>query len=61
MGVDYGEAVLNFYKHDECGTRWADLWSCGCNDECPKCGREIESYESLPISDIEVAMSTIQS
>jgi hypothetical protein len=60
MAVDYAEAVLNFYRHEECGTRWADLWSCGCNDECPKCGGEIEPYDSLPVSDIEVGMANVQ-
>ncbi len=61
MGVDYGVAVLNFYKHEECGTHWADLWSCGCNDECPNCGGEIEPYENLPVSDIEDEMAKIES
>jgi len=59
MSVDYGEAVLNLYRHEECGTHWADLWSCGCNDECPKCRGEIEPYASLPVSDIEVEMAKI--
>ena len=57
MGVDYSEATLNFYKHEECNAHWADLWSCGCNDECPKCGAEIEPYASLAASDIEVEMA----
>jgi hypothetical protein len=61
MAVDYREAVLNFYKHKECGTHWADLWSCGCNDECPKCGGEIEPYANLPVSDIEGRMANIHS
>ena len=57
MAVDYVEAILNFYKHEECGTRWADLWKCGCNDECPKCAAEIEPYLSLPASGIEAGMA----
>jgi hypothetical protein len=61
MVVNYGEAILNFYKHEGCGTHWADLWSCGCNDECPKCGAEIEPYVSLPVSDIETEMAGIHS
>lgn len=60
MALDYKEAVLNFYKHEDCGTKWADLWSCGCNDECPKCGGEIEPYASLPVSEIDAAMITIR-
>jgi hypothetical protein len=61
MAVDYGQAVLNFYKHEECGTHWTDLWSCGCNDECSKCGGEIEPYASLHVSEIEARMADIQS
>jgi hypothetical protein len=61
MAVDYGEAFLNFYKHEECGTRWADLWSCGCDDKCPKCGGEIEPYLSLAVPDIEAEMVNIHS
>lgn len=61
MAVIYGQAVLNLYKHEECGTQWADLWSCGCNDECPKCGGEIEPYVSLAVSDIEAEMMNIHS
>lgn len=54
MAVNYTEAVLNLYKHEECGAHWADLWSCACDDKCPKCRAEIEPYFSLPVSDIEV-------
>jgi len=37
----------NYYKH--CGEEWDDVWSCQCNDECPKCGKEIEPYKSEDI------------
>lgn len=36
--------VRNFYRH--CGVEWDDTWSCGCNDDCPVCGKEIEPYDS---------------
>lgn len=52
MAVNYGEAFLNVYRHDECGSHWADVWSCGCNDRCPECNAEIEPYMSLEVSDI---------
>lgn len=29
---------LNHYHCGDCGTDWADEWSCGCDDECPNCG-----------------------
>jgi hypothetical protein len=32
MSIDFAEGVLNLYKHDDCGSHWADLWNCGCND-----------------------------
>jgi hypothetical protein len=35
---------INYYRH--CGTKWSDQWSCMCNDECPRCGGEIEPYDS---------------
>lgn len=25
---------------------WTDEWSCTCNDKCPRCGAEIEPYQS---------------
>jgi hypothetical protein len=61
MAVEYGEAILNFYEHKECGTHWVDLWSCGCNDECPKCRGEIEPYASLAVSEFEASMAKMQS
>ncbi|WP_445492689.1 hypothetical protein [Rhodopseudomonas sp. RCAM05734] len=29
---------LNHYKCERCKRRWADEWSCMCDDECPHCG-----------------------
>jgi predicted Zn-ribbon and HTH transcriptional regulator len=40
---------LNCYECSECGTRWTDVWSCMCNDRCPKCSCEIEPYDSVEI------------
>src|SRR5690606_25198796 len=28
----------NHYHCTDCGTHWADEWSCGCDDDCPRCG-----------------------
>lgn len=41
----------NFYRHDQCDAEWEDQWSCMCNDSCPKCGAEIEPYESEPLNE----------
>ena len=38
---------LNLYKCDRCRRRWADEWSCMCDDECPRCGaRNMTPYDS---------------
>jgi hypothetical protein len=34
----------NHFVH--CGVRWTDTWSCQCDDDCPRCGREIEPWAS---------------
>jgi len=33
---------LNLYKCERCRRRWADEWSCTCDDTCPHCGMLIE-------------------
>ena len=37
---------INYYHCPNDGWEWVDVWSCSCNDRCPKCGAEIESYKS---------------
>lgn len=38
---------LNLYKCDGCRRRWADEWSCMCDDTCPHCGaRDMTPYAS---------------
>lgn len=37
---------LNRYTCDACEESWEDQWSCGCDDECPKCGRDISPDDS---------------
>ena len=29
---------LNRYRCARCGNRWSDVWDCGVDDDCPKCG-----------------------
>jgi hypothetical protein len=36
---------LKYYECSECGTKWTDEWSCTCNDRCPECRAETESYD----------------
>ena len=41
---------VNYYRCPEDGEEWADVWSCCCNDGCPKCGlKDIEPYKSEEI------------
>jgi hypothetical protein len=38
---------LNLYKCDRCRRRWADEWSCMCDDTCPRCAsRDMTPYEN---------------
>ena len=48
QGTNSG-AFLNYYRCPVDGTKWADYWSCTCDDKCPTCGREIEPYKSLDL------------
>jgi hypothetical protein len=41
---------VNYYRCPEDGEEWADVWSCCCNDRCPKCGtKDIEPYKSMEV------------
>lgn len=41
---------VNYYRCPIDGTEWASIWSCCCNDKCPKCGlKEIEPYKSKDV------------
>ncbi|HXM15351.1 MAG TPA: hypothetical protein VN933_08925 [Candidatus Eremiobacteraceae bacterium] len=41
---------INYYRCPFDGTEWADVWSCCCNDMCPRCGKkDIEPYKSTEI------------
>lgn len=43
------KTFLNKYRCDDCGVSWEDEWSCGCDDECPECGKYFTPYESEEI------------
>src|SRR4051812_47557002 len=35
---DEGERqYLNKYVCPDCGHKWHEVWTCGCDSECPKC------------------------
>jgi hypothetical protein len=42
-------AFRNTYRC-ECGAIWQDIWSCGCDDDCPSCGMTIEAKHSVEIA-----------
>jgi len=39
-----------YYRHKKCHLAWTDEWSAACNDKCPRCGAEIEPYDSDDLS-----------
>jgi hypothetical protein len=47
---DEGEAestFRNYYRCASCGCEWTDVWSCQCDDDCPRCGaRHMSPYKS---------------
>ena len=41
------QQYINYYRCPVDGTEWVDVWSCCCNDMCPKCEtKDIEPYKS---------------
>jgi hypothetical protein len=41
------QQYISYYRCPNDGTEWVDVWSCCCNDMCPKCGtKDIEPYKS---------------
>lgn len=46
---DDGAWFRNEYAHEECGTSWSSEWSCGVDEECPKCGVDISPTDSVEI------------
>ena len=48
---------LNFYKCPDDGTEWTMIWTCMCDDRCPKCNAEIEPYmsEDWPLNSLRPA------
>ena len=43
-------AYRNHYDCLECDTQWKDEWSCGSDDECPKCGRDTSPTDTVRIA-----------
>lgn len=39
-------AVRNSYHCVACDHTWTDIWTCGCDDECSRCGRDISPFDS---------------
>jgi hypothetical protein len=50
---------INYYRCPFDGTEWADVWSCCCNDMCPKCEtKDIEPYKSKDVIHTKVKAAT---
>ena len=42
-----GSTFRNFYRCASCSHEWTDVWSCQCDDDCPRCGaRHMSPYKS---------------
>ena len=35
-----------YYYCADCDIAWEDEWECGCDDECPGCGRDFTPFDS---------------
>lgn len=47
----------NTYTCPTCNYSWQDVWSCGCDDECPNCGEsDISPTESEDDPDCDCSM-----
>jgi hypothetical protein len=43
----------NHYTCADCGAKWADEWSCMCDDDCPDCGaRHMSPEESDDLTEV---------
>lgn len=51
-GITY---YLNTYECP-CGATWTDEWCCGCDDECPECGKDISPTDSEETEVVEEAV-----
>jgi hypothetical protein len=41
------QQFINYYRCPYDGEEWSDIWSCCCNDRCPKCEtKDIQPYKS---------------
>jgi hypothetical protein len=41
---------VNYYSCPFDGAEWTDVWSCCCNDMCPKCEtKDITPYKSQDV------------
>lgn len=41
---------INYYRCPFDGEEWADVWSCCCNDMCPRCEKkDITPYKSKEV------------
>jgi|ERR1700722_7357810 hypothetical protein len=43
----------NQYVCAECDESWEDEWSCGCDDDCPRCGaRDTGPVDSIDLTEV---------
>jgi hypothetical protein len=47
--IEEANRYENFYRCDACDCEWSDVWSCGCDDECPECGCDTSPHDSIDL------------
>ena len=47
--IEPEKQYTNYYECP-CGNSWSGIWSCSCNDKCPKCNLEIEPMGSEEVT-----------
>ena len=57
---DEEQKYINYYRCPFDGKEWADIWSCQCNDACPKCGvKDIQPYKSEDVVHTKAAHARV--
>lgn len=57
-GLPDDSHVVNNVYECPCGATWEDAWDCGCDDECPSCGKDVSPSESVDDPECDCATCT---
>lgn len=48
-----GQLDVFVNQFDHCGTSYEDTWSCACDAECPKCGKDVSPFDSIAMRTLD--------